>query len=214
MTFLPDLSTFFAFSLAAIVLAITPGPDMTLFLSRALRHGTASGIVSMLGATVGTMVHTVLAVAGISALIAASPVAFGVLKIVGALYLLWLAYQAVFQGSTFQLDAGPARKPVSLWRSFMTGIGVNLLNPKVVLFFMTFLPQFVTASDPAAWSKMLVLGLYFGVLTAPLMAVMIFAARGFADALQRRPAISRGIDYVFGSIFCLFAVRILFAEGR
>ncbi|MEM9678031.1 MAG: LysE family translocator, partial [Pseudomonadota bacterium] len=190
------------------------GPDMTLFLSRTLSQGRMAGIVSMLGATTGTMIHTVLAVVGISALIAASPIAFGILKIVGALYLLWLAYQAVFKGSTFTLENDKPKKQTSLKTSFLMGIGVNLLNPKVVLFFMTFLPQFVSASDPAAWQKMLFLGLFFGLLTAPLMAVMIYAARSFADTLQKKPLVRRVIDYVFGSIFALFAVRILWADSR
>jgi len=214
MTFLPDPTVIAAFSVAAIILAITPGPDMTLFLSRTLSQGRMAGIVSMLGATGGTMVHTILAVAGISALIAASPIAFGVLKVVGAIYLLWLAYQAVFKGSTFSLDENAPKKRTGLATSFFMGLGVNLLNPKVVLFFMTFLPQFVSVSDPAAWQKMLFLGLFFGVLTAPLMVIMILAARSFADTLQRRPMVRRAIDYVFGSIFALFAVRILWADAR
>ncbi|MEM1040898.1 MAG: LysE family translocator [Pseudomonadota bacterium] len=214
MDFLPDLAVIAAFSVAAIVLSITPGPDMTLFLSRTLSQGRMAGMVSMLGATTGTMIHTVLAVAGISALIAASPVAFGVLKIAGALYLLWLAYQAVFRGSTFKLENEKPKKQATLKTSFLMGIGVNLLNPKVVLFFMTFLPQFVSASDPAAWQKMLFLGLFFGLLTAPLMAGMIYAARSFADTLQKKPLVQRAIDYVFGSIFALFAVRILWADSR
>jgi len=214
MDFLPELGVIAAFSIAAFVLCITPGPDMTLFLSRTLSQGRSAGVISMLGATCGCIVHTVLAVVGISALIAASPVAFGVLKVVGAIYLLWLAYQAVVKGSTFTLEEDKPKKPVGLLRNFLMGLGVNMLNPKVVLFFMTFLPQFVSASDPAAWQKMLFLGLFFAFITAPPMVLIIFAARSFADTLQRKPSVQRMIDYVFGSIFALFAVRILWTDGR
>jgi len=211
--FLPTLPVLLTFCVAAILLAITPGPDMTLFLGRTLAQGRAAGIATLLGTSMGTVVHTVLAVAGISALLAASPTGFWILKIVGALYLLWLAFQAIVNKSTFALEVSsrPAR---SLKRNFAMGLGVNLLNPKVVIFYMTFLPQFVSADDPNAWKIMLFLGLFFSVFTFPPMAAMIFAADKVAATLKAKPGISRTIDYVFGTVFAVFAVRILMTEGR
>lgn len=95
MSFLPDTATLFAFTLAALVLTVTPGPDMTLFMSKTLTQGRLAGLAAVLGATAGLVVHTILAAVGVSALLAASAVAFTLLKIVGAAYLIWLAYQAI-----------------------------------------------------------------------------------------------------------------------
>lgn len=216
LTFLPDLPVVLAFTLAAWLLAATPGPDMTLFLARTLNSGRAAGLMSLAGASTGTLVHTALAVLGVSAIIAASAAAFTVLKLAGAAYLLWLAVEAIWKGSSFTPPARARKgdRKVSLKRAFMAGIGINLLNPKIVLFFMTFLPQFVSADDPHAAQKMAFLGLYFVVVCTPPLVVLIFAAEKFSAALARNPRIGRIIDYLFASVFAVFAVRILFEEGR
>src|SRR5690606_11036002 len=101
MTFVPDIATLIQFGIATVILAITPGPDMTLFVSRTLSQGRAAGFASMFGALSGILVHTTLVVVGISALIVASPMAFFVLKIFGAGYLVFLAWQALTKGSAF-----------------------------------------------------------------------------------------------------------------
>src|SRR6185295_13364350 len=147
MTFLPESSVLITYSLACVVLFITPGPDMSLFLAKTMSGGRKAGIASMLGAMTGCCVHTLLAALGVSALLAASATAFTVLKIVGALYLLWLAIDAVRHGSALNLRS-EAKQEVSFWATFLVGVGINLTNPKVVLFFVTFLPQFVQVGDP------------------------------------------------------------------
>lgn len=216
MFFVPDLPVLAAFSLAAWLLAATPGPDMTLFLSRTLNDGRAAGVASFAGASTGTLIHTALAVLGVSAIIAASATAFTVLKLVGAAYLFWMAVHAIWRGSSLSMPRvrGESARRVSLKRAYMAGIGINLLNPKIVLFFMTFLPQFVTASDPYAAHKMAFLGVFFLVICAPPMVALIFAAERFSEALTRNPRISRVIDYVFGTVFAVFAVRILMQQSR
>ncbi|NDW04460.1 LysE family translocator [Jiella pacifica] len=214
MTFIPDLSTILAFSVACFVLTITPGPDMTLFLGRTLAGGRASGIAAYAGASTGSLIHTTLAAVGLSALIAASPEAFFVLKIFGAGYLIFLAVQAIRTGSTFKLDANGEKKQPSLKGSWLTGIGINLSNPKIILFFVTFLPQFVHAGDPHAGQKLFFLGVYFIVFATPFSLAMIVAADKLASALKRRPKITRAIDYLFASIFSAFAVKILMTQGR
>ena len=198
---------------AALLLNLTPGPDMTLFVGRTLSGGRSAGLAALMGTATGCTLHTLAAVAGISALLAASPAAFWVLKIVGAAYLLWLAFQAIVKGSTFRLDVGE-RKQVSVLNNYLTGVGINIFNPKVVIFFITFLPQFVSASDPNAWKKMLTLGLYFVLFSTPLMALMVLMADRMAKALLANPKLTRLIDWLFGTIFAAFAVRILFTEGR
>src|SRR3712207_665220 len=194
MTFLPDPAILLAYSLACFVLFVTPGPDMSLFLAKTLQGGRSAGLAAMLGAMAGCCVHTLLAALGLSALLAASATAFTALKVVGALYLLWLAVDAIRHGSALNLrPGGPAR--VSVWRTFLVGVGINLTNPKVVLFFVTFLPQFVDAADPQAAQKLVFLGLYFVAFTAPLCAVMILAADRVIALLRDHPRVMRGIDY-------------------
>ncbi|KQT52727.1 threonine transporter RhtB [Aureimonas sp. Leaf454] len=212
MDFIPDLGPILAFTVAAFVLTITPGPDMTLFLGRTLSDGRAAGIAAMLGASTGVLVHTTLAAFGLSALIAASPEAFAVLRIAGAAYLLYLAVQAIRTGSSFQLEAKPGAAQRPLRSHWLTGLGINLLNPKIILFFVTFLPSFVSPGDPHAPGKLAFFGVYFILLAVPMSIGMIFAADRFAAALKRRPKIMRGIDYVFASVFSAFAVSIFLAR--
>ena len=213
MTFLPDASVLLTYSLACFVLFITPGPDMSLFLAKTLAGGRKAGMASMLGAMAGCCVHTLLAALGLSALLAASATAFTVLKIVGAVYLLWLAVDAVRRGSALNLkDAGPAE--VSVWRTFLLGVGINLTNPKVVLFFVTFLPQFVSAGDPHAAEKLVFLGLYFIAFSAPSAALMILGAERVIRLLKSRPRVMRAIDYAFAGLFGAFALKILTTQGR
>lgn len=214
MEFLPTTATLVQFAIATIVIAITPGPDMTLFVGRALSEGRAAGFACMLGAMTGIVIHTALVALGLSALIVASPEAFFVLKLVGALYLVWLAYQAIRHGSAFSPGTGEARAKRSFFANWATGLGINLLNPKIILFFMTFLPQFVSASDPDAPAKLFFLGALFIPLSLPITVPMVIAADSFSALLKRSPRVTRVIDYVFAGVFSAFALRILMTQTR
>ncbi|MBS9722304.1 LysE family translocator [Tianweitania sp. BSSL-BM11] len=213
MTFLPDLSTFLQFAIATLVISITPGPDMTLFVGRAISEGRAAGFACMFGAMCGIVVHTSLVALGLSALIVASPQAFLALKVAGAGYLVFLAFQALHKGSAFSPDM-VKRRPRSLLKNWATGIGINLLNPKIILFFMTFLPQFVSASDPHAPGKLFFLGLMFIPLSLPVVVPMVIAADRFAVLLKKSPRVTRIVDYLFAGIFSAFALKILTAQAR
>ena len=213
MTFLPDFTTFITYTLASMLLFITPGPDMSLWLSRTGVSGRRAGIAAMAGTQMGCVVHTLLAAFGVSALIAASVTAFTVLKIVGALYLLWLAVDAIRNGSSLNVKTD-ALPPASALSSFILGTTVNLTNPKVVLFFITFLPQFVSATDPHVAGKLLFLGLYFVVINTPLAALLIWGAEKVVVWLKARPRVLRGIDYSFAGVFAFFALKIAMTQGR
>lgn len=213
MVFVPEISVLLAYSLACLVLFITPGPDMSLFLAKTLSGGRKAGIAAMTGAMLGCVVHSLLAAFGISTLIAASPSAFLALKIAGALYLFWLAIDAVRNGSAVNVStAEPTQTP--FWRTFGLGVSINLTNPKVVLFFLTFLPQFIDAQDPHASGKLLFLGFYFVILTSPLALLLILGAERLLHGLQRNPRVLRAIDWVFAGVFGAFAARILTTHTR
>ena len=213
MDFLPSLPTLLAFTAATLLLAATPGPDMTLSISRALSQGKSAAFFVVVGTSLGCVVHTLLVAFGISALITASPTAFMILKTGGAAYLFWLAVQAIRYGSTLTVkkvdDTG-----ASALANVSTGLWVNLLNPKVIIFFMTVLPQFVTAHDPAVTQKLLFLGFFFIVAAMPVNVLVILTADWLSAWLQRRKSVMRGIDYTFAGVFSIFAVKILFTQTR
>lgn len=213
MNFLPDSHTLLIYSAACVLLFITPGPDMSLWLAKTISGGRRGGTAAMLGTQVGCVFHTFFAAVGLSAVLAASATAFTVLKVVGALYLLWLAINAIRSGSALNVkDEG---KPMGgFWPTFMTGLGINLTNPKVVLFFLTFLPQFVDVGDPHASQKLFFLGLYFIAINVPLAFILILGAERVVSWLKARPRFLRGIDYTFAGVFGVFAFKILTTQAR
>jgi len=213
MTILPDFTIVSAFTAASLLLIVTPGPDMTLFLSQTINGGRARGFASMFGATAGLFAHSMLAAFGLSAILVASATAFTIIKIAGAAYLLWLAVQAIRHGSSLTLKKGKP-KPTSLHRAFAMGFGVDMLNPKVVMFFLTFLPQFVSATDPDAPAKMLFLGLLYTVLTPIVSAPIILGAERFAAAMRNSPRLMRIFDWAFAGLMGAFAARLLFARAN
>ncbi|ODT72675.1 MAG: threonine transporter RhtB [Pelagibacterium sp. SCN 63-23] len=212
-TFIPDLPVILAFALAAFLLAVTPGPDMALFVSRTMNWGRMHGFATVLGALTGIAVHTMLVAFGISVLIVTAPAAFWALKIVGALYLIWLAIQAIRDGGGILVVREAGQDP-PLGRSYLTGLGINLTNPKVALFFVTFLPQFVSASDPSASGKLLFLGVEFVVVSLPVVIAVVLFAEWLTRTLREKQWVGKALNWSFAAVFMAFAATILLAEGR
>ncbi|WDR01721.1 LysE family translocator [Devosia algicola] len=211
--FVPDLPVILAFGLAALLLAVTPGPDMALFVSRTINFGRLHGFATILGALSGIAVHTALVAFGISVLIIAAPAAFWALKIIGALYLIWLAIQAIRSGTALTLNRRAGKMP-RMAQSYMTGLGINLTNPKVALFFITFLPQFVSAHDPDASGKLLFLGVEFVTVSLPVVIAIVLAAEWLTTTLREKQWVGRALNWSFAAVFMAFAATILLAEGR
>jgi len=213
MEFLPDLTTTLAFTIAVWILAITPGPDMTLSIARSLSDGKAGGMMVVFGTSTGLIIHTLLVALGISALIVASPTAFTILKTGGAAYLVWLAVQAIRHGSSLSVKRvdGPSKTALA---NYLTGFWVNLLNPKVILFFMTFLPQFVTATDPHVTGKLIFLGFWAILMGMPFNILVVIAAERLSGWLQNNRRVLRGIDYTFAGVFSLFAFKIFMTQTK
>ncbi len=211
--FVPSLGTILGFSLASFALAITPGPDMALFLSRTVTGGRAMGFAAMLGASAGMVVHLTLAAFGLSALLAASVTAFTILKIVGGLYLLWLAYGAIRHGSAFSVDQSTTSKQ-SLSSTILTGIGINLTNPKVIVFFVTFLPQFVEVGDPHASGKLIFLGFLFLLIGIPTNGLIVLVAERVTGFMQSSPRAMRYFDYGMAGVMSAFAIKLVLTQGR
>ncbi|MGI9425338.1 MAG: LysE family translocator [Hyphomicrobiaceae bacterium] len=214
MDFIPEPAILATYTLACAVLFFTPGPDMSLFIAKTMAGGKRAGFAAFVGASTGTLVHTSLAALGISALLAASATAFLVMKVIGALYLLWLAVDALRSGSVLDVGDTGTRRQQPIWRTFAMGVGINLTNPKIILFFVTFLPQFVAADDPNAFGKLLFLGLYYVIFALPFGVLMVLCADHMISFLRTRSYVLRAMDWIFASVFCAFAVRILTTDPR
>lgn len=221
LAFVPEFNILLAFIAACFLLALTPGPDMMLFFTKTLEGGRLHGFAALMGAMTGLLGHTLFATIGLTALLKASATAFLFLKWAGALYLLWLAYLALRKGAAPILPDQPAHKAdkanissrKKLKNTYLQGLFINLLNPKIIVFFLTFLPQFVTASDPHAQGKLVLLGLLFIIIGAGANAVLIMGAEHAIAGLRKRPKIMRVIDYLFAGVMGGFAVKLLTYRG-
>jgi threonine/homoserine/homoserine lactone efflux protein len=203
---LPSAPLFLAFALAGLALNLVPGADMTFVIASAARSGARGGIVASLGVATGALGHTLLAVAGVSALIASSAALFGALKWIGSAYLLYLALQLVRSGRPRPLPKLPG---ASLAATFRGAAMVNLLNPKVALFFVAFLPQFI---DPAAKSRalqLLALGIWFNLVGTLVNCLIGVAAAGAARNLRNIPRLAVFARWFAALTFIALALRLL-----
>jgi threonine/homoserine/homoserine lactone efflux protein len=207
---LPAWPVFLGFVVAGLALNVVPGADMTFIIASAARGGRRDGIVAALGVGTGALVHICAAVLGLSAILASSQTAFDVIKYAGAAWLLWIAVSLVRAGKA----SAEAPAPVVPARLFRAAMLVNILNPKVALFFLAFLPQFV---DPAARmpaAQILCLGLWFdGVGTLVNIAVAI-AAAGAAGRLRQVAWLGRAARWLAATLMGALAVQLALAARR
>jgi len=199
---------FFGFLLAALLLTASPGPDNLMVLGLGMSKGRKQGMVFGLGCALGCLSHTFLAVIGVSAIIAASPTAFTVLRISGGLYLVWLGIGALRSqgGQSADRAQAPAQ---SLQNLFMKGLLANAINPKVVLFFLSLLPQFVIAANGNVPGQMLALGVTFTVQAAILFGLLGYFAGAVGAWLERKPGAGKWLDRLAGTVFIALGVKLI-----
>ncbi|MEU5877503.1 LysE family translocator [Spirillospora sp. NPDC047279] len=196
------------FLLAATTLVVIPGPNHLYITTRSIAEGRRAGIVSALGVETGTLVHMAAAAAGLSAVIAASATAFGVVKYAGAAYLVYMAIR------TFRSRAdhdAPDLRPLPLGRVYLDGVLVNILNPKVILFFLAFLPQFVDREAGAVAAQIAVMGLITGLIGVVSDISYALAADSIAGWLRGRPAFQRRQRFATGFVYLGLGAAAVFA---
>ncbi|GAB7128327.1 LysE family translocator [Silvimonas sp. JCM 19000] len=206
-----DPAQFYGFLAAALLITLSPGPDNLMVLGMGMARGRKQGIAFGLGCALGCLFHTALATLGISALIAASPLAFSVFKVAGGLWLIWLGIQAWRSRGGAHAAAHATQE--SPWRLFGKGLLANAINPKVVLFFLAFLPQFVLAAHGQVAWQTAQLGLLF-----TLQACVVFGALGFFSGavgqwINRRPRAGLWLDRIAGTIFLGLGLRLLVSRS-
>jgi threonine/homoserine/homoserine lactone efflux protein len=206
----PEPPTLLLFSVSALALVAVPGPNLIYIVTRSVDQGRGAGVASALGVETATLVHVAAAAAGLSAALASSATAFTVVKYAGAAYLVLLALRAFREGGG-ERRAGPP--PAAGGRVFAEGFVVNLLNPKVGLFFLALLPQFVDPGAGAAWTQVLVLGALLAAIGLSIDLTYALAAGSLGGLIRGSAAVARWRGRVAGGVYLTLAAVTL-AGGR
>ncbi|VTU38052.1 LysE family translocator [Variovorax sp. PBL-E5] len=201
------------FALAALVLVLTPGPNMIYCVSRTLCQGRSAGLISLAGVVLGFLVHLMAAALGLTALLLAVPLAFDTIRLAGAAYLLWLAWQAVKPGGTAPFEARllPHDRPARL---FSMGFLTNLLNPKVAMFYLSFFPQFLHPDRGSVLLQSLALGAVQIGVSGGINALLVLGAAGLTRFLSKSQGWLRAQRYLMGSVLAALAVRIAVTDRK
>jgi len=210
MLTLPDLALF---ALTTLVLVLTPGPNMMYCVSRALSQGRAAGLVSLAGVLLGFVAHLLAATLGLTALLAAVPFAFDALRIAGAAYLAWLAWDALRPGgsSPFVPRALPVHAPGTLFRM---GLLTNLLNPKVAIFHLSFFPQFLHPEQGSVLLQALQLGTVQIVVSGTVNALLVLGAARIAAWFARSRGWLAAQRYFMGTVLGALALRMALLDQK
>ena len=202
------LNELLLFAAAALVLVLTPGPNMVYCVSRSLTQGPRAGLLSLAGVVLGFLVHLFAAALGLTALLLAVPMAFDVIRIAGALYLLWMAWQAVRSGGAapFQARRLPHDGPKKL---FAMGFMTNLLNPKVAMFYLSFFPQFLHPERGHWLLQCLVLGGIQIAVSGGVNALLVLGAGRVSRFLNRSPRWLAAQRWFMGTVLAALALRLL-----
>jgi threonine/homoserine/homoserine lactone efflux protein len=204
---MPEISSLLAFGLIALGMVLTPGPNMVYLISRSISQGRKAGLISLGGVALGFVFYMLCAAFGITALVVAIPYAYDTLRFAGALYLLYLAWQAVRPGgrSPFQVRDLPVDSPRKL---FMMGFLTNLLNPKIAVMYLSLLPQFIDPAMGSVLTQSLTLGLTQIVISVGVNALIAMAAGSIAVFLARRPMWLVVQRWIMGTVLAGLAIRM------
>jgi threonine/homoserine/homoserine lactone efflux protein len=207
------LSDLLLFAAAALIMVLTPGPNMIYLVSRSICQGRAAGVISLFGVIAGFLVHILAAAIGLTALFMAVPFGYEALKWAGALYLGWLAWQAIKPGaaSPFEPQQLPADSPRKL---FLMGFLTNLLNPKVAVFYMALFPQFIDPERGSVFVQSLVLGATQMSVSFTVNLLIALSAARIASWFARNPLWLAMQRYLMGFVLAALALRLVFEEKR
>jgi threonine/homoserine/homoserine lactone efflux protein len=202
-------TTFFYFLAASVALTLAPGPDNIFVITQGIARGRRPAIITALGMCSGISVHTTAAAFGISAVFYSSVIAFNAVKYAGAAYLLYLAYRTLKERSAIRLGGADPRPGGALFRR---GFIMNVLNPKVAMFFLAFLPQFVSPATGHFALQMLLLGFVFMVQAVVIFCLIGYFSGSIGRLVLARPAIARYFDYATAGVFASLGIRLALAE--
>lgn len=202
---------YWLFIATAVLLVLTPGQDTFFILGRSLTGGRASGVAAALGISAGTVIHTCLAALGLSALLATSAYAFTAVKIAGAAYLIYIGVRALMSKSR-GVPGESAQGSTDAWLAFRQGVVTNLLNPKVALFFLALMPQFIEAGSTHKVAAFLALGLTFVTLGVAWCLVLAVGAASMRSWFLRKPSMTTMLNRFAGAMFIALGLRLAAAR--
>ncbi len=199
---------FETFLITGILLNITPGNDTIFILTRSIAQGRMAGIMSVLGIATGTIVHTLLEAFGLSMLLAKSAIAFNIVKYAGAAYVLYIGFKMLTDKKSILTNNGETKKSVDYLKTYRDGMITNVLNPKVALFFIAFLPQFIEPTEQHAFLPFLILGITFNI-TGTIWCLILANFAGFIfDKLKHNANISMYINRVCGVALIALGIKV------
>lgn len=212
---MPTFETLLLVTVAAAIMNALPGPSQLYVVTRTIALGRGAGFASASGLASGAVVHVVMASTGLTALMAATPALFDVVRWIGVAYLIWLGIATWREKD----DANPSEvgKPVarrSAWHLFRQGFIIEVLNPKTALFFLAFLPQFVSPASPAPGLEMLILGLLVPLTALPVDLAIAFGASAALSRLGGNPSVARLRRWLAGSVLVGLGLFVLVEDGR
>lgn len=202
-----ELSTFLYFLIASVLLTLAPGPDIMYLLAKSLADGARSGISLATGLCTGLIFHTTLVIIGVAAIIQQSPLAFAALKYVGAAYLLYLAWGAFHAQGDLKLNT--VNKSNSYFKLYRRGVIMNILNPKVLLFFLAFLPQFVNLDSDSVSLQIAFLGFVFGLQTLIVFSLVAICAGKVRDYILNIKNFNKIMGYVQGIVLIDISLALI-----
>ncbi len=210
---MPPMINLATFALVALGMVLTPGPNMLYLISRSITQGRMAGLISLGGVALGFVFYMLCAAFGITALLFAVPYAYDVLRLAGAGYLAWLAWQALRPGgrSPFQVAALPPDRPRRL---FLMGLLTNLLNPKIAILYLSLLPQFIEPAAGSVLEQSLVLGSTQIVISVSVNAMIAMMAASIAAFLKTRPSVALIQRWLMGTVLAGLAVRMALESRR
>lgn len=209
-----DYSYWLIFLTTALALNIAPGPDVIYILTKTIAHGKKIGIASSLGVCSGALFHVVAASIGLSAILVTSSITFTIVKFIGVGYLLYLAYQAFASaGSQFNLSSTKAKKEESFWVAYKQGVLIDILNPKVAIFFMAFLPQFVREGHGAVPFQLFFLGLLIILVAVVVEFFYILGAAKLTERIKKNQQVGLWLNRFVGAIFVALGIKLALSSS-
>jgi threonine/homoserine/homoserine lactone efflux protein len=202
------------FVFSCVLLNVTPGQDTMYIIGRSVAQGRQAGVMSVMGIMTGVLVHTLLAALGLSVILATSALAFAVIKYAGAVYLVWIGVGFIIsRNDPPALPDAPAYAPDS-WKIFRQGILTNVLNPKVALFFPSFLPQFVSVQADPAFLPFMALGLVFFATGSIWCLSLVYGAAWLSARFRTRPSTGGVLKKITGALFIGLGIRLALSQAR
>ena len=207
-----DTTSFALFFVASWALIITPGPDMLYVITRGIAQGRRAGLHSAFGVTLGIFVHTLLAAWGLAALLQTSVIAFLAIKYIGATYLIYLGIQSFRDKGGFENGAPP--NSIAAQAIFWQGFISNVMNPKIAIFFLAFLPQFVQPEQGSFFVQMLTLGLLFALFGVAFLSIVGYFAGQIGSWCSKKPKLVNRFRWLTGGVLVGLGVRLAFIERQ